>query len=314
MYRYWICCTRFVLFSLLLGLAVSCKQSGSSQQDSHSQNNSLPTSVTFTQEGGFTSGIEGPAVDAEGNIYVVNFGEQGTIGKVSPAGIAELFVKLPEGSVGNGIRIDSEGFLYIADYPQHNVLKIDPASQEIFVFAHDSTMNQPNDLAIRSDGNLFASDPNWKESTGNLWRIDPNGQTHLLESEMSTTNGIEVSPDESLLYVNESVSRKVWSYSLSPEGDISNKQLLIEFPDFGMDGMRCDSQGNLYITRHGKGTVAIVSPDGKLLNEIQLTGTKPSNIAFGGPDGKTCYVTLQDKGNLETFRSEYPGRAWGMRK
>jgi sugar lactone lactonase YvrE len=124
---------------------------------------------------------------------------------------------------------------------------------------------------------------------------------------------VEVSPDETKLYVNESVQRNVWVYDLSEAGEISNKQLLIRFPDFGMDGMRCDTEGNLYITRHGKGTVAIVSPDGLLLKEVITKGKKPSNIAFGGPDGRTCYVTLQDRGNVETFRADFPGRVWSMR-
>ena len=106
------------------------------------------------------------------------------------------------------------------------------------------------------------------------------------------------------------MQRKVWAYDLSGDGAISNKRLLIEFQDFGMDGMRCDVDGNLYIARHGKGTVAKVSPKGELLKEIPLMGKKPSNIAFGGPDGKTAYVTLQDHGNIETFRVETAGREW----
>src|SRR5678809_655031 len=113
----------------------------------------------------------------------------------------------------------------------------------------------------------------------------------IRDSSMGTTNGIEVSPDEKTLFVNESVQRKVWAYDLSSGGSVSNKRLLIEFPDFGMDGMRCDIDGNLYITRHGKGVVAKVSPAGKLLREIKLNGTKPSNVAFGGPDGRTAYIT-----------------------
>lgn len=152
MYRYRICCTPLILLSFLLGIAISCRQPDSFPKDSYTQKDLLLTSTTFTPEGGFTSGIEGPVVDANGHVYVVNFGEQGTIGRVSPSGIAELFVKLPEGSVGNGIRIDKRGLLYLADYPQHNVLQIDPTTEGISVFAHDSTMNQPNDLAIRSDG------------------------------------------------------------------------------------------------------------------------------------------------------------------
>ena len=171
-------------------------------------------------------------------------------------------------------------------------------------------MSQPNDIAIDSKDRLYASDPNWKAGTGRIWRIDTGGKTTVLEDSMGTTNGIEVSPDEKTLYVNESVQRKVWAYDLSPSGAISNKRLLIEFPDFGMDGMRCDTAGNLYIARHGKGVVAKISSKGQLLKEITLLGKKPSNIAFGGPDGRTAYVTLQDRGNIETFRVEAPGREW----
>ncbi|MEK6481226.1 SMP-30/gluconolactonase/LRE family protein [Catalinimonas sp. 4WD22] len=264
----------------------------------------------LTEAGSFTRGIEGPAVDTNGNVYAVNFQEQGTIGKVSPDGEASLFVRLPEGSIGNGIRFNSKGEMLIADYPQHNILKVNMQDQSISVYAHEANMNQPNDIAIMDNDIVFASDPNWSENTGNLWRINTDGSVDLLEENMGTTNGIEVSPDQSKLYVNESVQRKVWVYDLSPEGEISNKRLLTEFPDFGMDGMRTDVEGNLYITRHGKGTVAIVSPDGEILDEIFMQGELPSNIAFGGPDGRTCYVTLQDRGCIESFQVENPGRVW----
>lgn len=79
-----------------------------------------------------------------------------------------------------------------------------------------------------------------------------------------------------------------------------------------MDGMRTDIAGNLYITRHGKGTVVKLSPEGKILKEITVMGKTPSNIAFGGKDGRTAFVTLQDNGNIESFRVEDPGRAWKM--
>ena len=95
---------------------------------------------------------------------------------------------------------------------------------------------------------------------GQLWRIDRNGRVTLLESGMGTANGIEVSPDGRTLYVNETVQRNVWAYDIQPDGSLKGKRLLIRFPDFGMDGMRCDVDGNLYISRHGKGTVAVVRP------------------------------------------------------
>src|SRR5678815_4859899 len=244
-------------------------------------------STDLTAVNSFTSGAEGPAVDKEGNLYAVNYAKEGTIGKLTPAGDSSIFIELPNGSIGNGIRFNSRGEMLIADYTNHNILKVDMASKQLSVYAHDSMMNQPNDIAIDSKDRLYASDPNWKAGTGRIWRIDTDGKTTVLEDSMGTTNGIEVSPDEKTLYVNESVQRKVWAYDLSADGNISNKRLLIEFPDFGMDGMRCDSKGNLYIARHGKGTVIAISPAGKVVHEITLAGKKPSNVAFGGKDGRT---------------------------
>ena len=275
-------------------------------------NKELFVAHEFTPVDGFTSGIEGPACDAEGNLYAVNYERQHTIGKVTPDGNASVFVELPPGSIGNGIRFDSAGFMYIADYTNHNVLKVDMKTREISVHAHEPTMNQPNDLAIGANDILYASDPNWGASTGQIWRVDTDGKVTRLEADMGTTNGIEVSPDEKVLYVNESAQRNVWAYNLSPEGEISNKRLLIQFPDFNMDGMRCDIEGNLYITRHGKGTVAKLSPAGEVLLEVQLTGKLCTNIAFGGPDGRTCYVTMADRGNVEIFRADLPGRSWQL--
>ena len=275
-------------------------------------NEELFVSREFTPVDGFTSGIEGPACDAAGNLYAVNYERQHTIGKVTPDGTASVFIELPTGSIGNGIRFDSEGFMYIADYTNHNVLKVDMDTRNISVHAHEPTMNQPNDIAIGANDILYASDPNWAESTGQIWRVDTDGKVTLLEAAMGTTNGIEVSPDEKVLYVNESAQRNVWAYDLSAGGEISNKRLLIQFPDFNMDGMRCDIEGNLYITRHGKGTVAKLSPTGEVLLEVQLTGKLCSNIAFGGPDGRTCYVTMADRGNVEVFRADLPGRSWQL--
>ncbi len=277
-------------------------------------NEELFVSQEFTPINGFTSGIEGPACDSDGNLYAVNYERQHTIGKVTPEGIANVFVELANGSIGNGIRFNRQGVMFIADYTNHNVLKVDMETQDITVHTHEPKMNQPNDLAIGANDILYASDPNWGQSTGQLWRVDTDGNATLLEADMGTTNGIEVSPDDKVLYVNESVQRNIWRYELSPEGEINNKQLLIQFPDFGMDGMRCDVEGNLYVTRHGKGTIAKLSPDGEELLEVELTGKNCTNIAFGGPDGCTCYVTLADRGNVEVFRADNPGRSWMLHK
>jgi sugar lactone lactonase YvrE len=75
-----------------------------------------------------------------------------------------------------------------------------------------------------------------------------------------------------------------------------------------MDGMKCDAKGNVYITRYGKGAIAIFSPEGKFIREVMLKGKNVSNITFGGQDFKTCFVTLQDRKGMEKFRTDTNGR------
>jgi gluconolactonase len=267
----------------------------------------LFVATPFTETGSFTEHIEGPACDSEGNVYAVSYERQATVGKVTPDGVASVFLEMPSGSLANGIRFDREGAMYLADYTGHNVLRLPPGSRKLETFYHNDAMNQPNDLAIARDGRLFASDPDWKNGTGQIWTIDRGGHGALLAEGMGTTNGIEVSPDGSTLYVNESVQRNVWAFDIAGDGTISGKRLIIRFPDHGMDGMRCDIDGRLYITRYGKGTVAVVTPAGDVVREIDVLGPRPSNICFGGPDGRTCYVTEVEYGRLVKFRTDRRG-------
>ena len=242
----------------------------------------------------------------------MSFARKPTIGKISPDGKGEVFIEFTNGSLANGIRFDRSGIMFVADYTNHNILRIDPKTKAVTVFAHSDEMSQPNDVAITADGTVFASDPNWEKKTGQLWRVDRDGRLTRIATDMGTVNGIEVSPDGTKLYVNETVQRKVWRFALHPDGTITDKSLLIEFPDFGMDGMRCDIDGNLYIARFGKGTVVKVSPKGEVMREIDVLGPSPTNVCFGGPDGRTCYVTESERGRLLQFRVDRPGREWQL--
>jgi sugar lactone lactonase YvrE/nicotinamidase-related amidase/type 1 glutamine amidotransferase len=267
----------------------------------------LWTARPVTLPGEFTSGIEGPACDAEGNIFAVNFAKQGTIGRVTPGGVGDIFLTLPEGSVGNGIRFDRDGTFFVADYAQHNILHVDPKTRKVTTLAHNTKMNQPNDLAIGPDGTLWASDPSWAKSTGQVWRIDRDGSTTLVAPDMGTTNGIEVSPDGKTLYVNESVQRNIWAFTIAQDRTLKDKRLLKKFDDHGFDGHRCDVDGNLYVARYGAGTVVKLSPKGEILQEINVLGKAPSNLCFGGPDGRTIYVTEVESTRLVQFRVDRPG-------
>jgi len=178
-----------------------------------------------------------------------------------------------------------------------------------WLFAVEPTMHQPNDLAIGPDGVLYASDPDWKEGDGALWRIDTDGTVTQLADGKGTTNGIEVSPDGETLYVAESRQHRVLAYDLSAAG-IANERVLIEFEDHNLDGMRCDVDGNLYVTRHGAGLVLKLSPPGQVLRRIELPGAMPSNLCFGGADGRTVYVTEVENRQVLRFRADRPGLSW----
>src|SRR5205807_5535181 len=100
------------------------------------------------------------------------------------------------------------------------------------------------------------------------------------------------------------------AFPIQHDGSLGAKKLVKKFDDFGFDGMRCDVDGNLYITRHGKGTVVMLSPTGEILHEVGVLGKMPSNLCFGGPDGRTVYVTEVEKCRLVQFRTDRPGLAW----
>lgn len=268
----------------------------------------------FTHQGEFTKNCEGPAVDSEGRVYAVNFAQDGTIAQIDRRGNTSFFITLPKNSTGNGIRFGSKNTFYIADFTGHKILKADLDSREVTEHVHEPKMNQPNDLAITTTGHIFCSDPNWEKGNGQVWHVSPEGKARLVAGQLGTTNGIEVSPDEKTLYVNESTQRNVWAFDLASDGSLSNKRLLVSFPDGLLDGMRCDVKGNLYVTRYDKGEVAVVAPTGQIIATIKTKGSKVSNICFGGSKGKTAYITLQDRGCLEKFSVKYPGREWAMMK
>jgi sugar lactone lactonase YvrE len=269
-----------------------------------------------TPSGEYTFGIEGPAVDRQGNLYVVNFAKPGTIGKL-PNGAAqsELFATLPEGSVGVAIRFDREGRMFVADYKKHNIFLVSRDGKTVKTYFHSDDFNQPNDLTMAVDGTLYASDPNWKRHDGQVWRIakapDGNvvGEKMTADRKMSTTNGIDLSPDGRTLYVGESDTREIWAYRI--EGTrLTSARLVKRFADFDIDGLRTDTSGDLYVARILKGTIAVLTPAGKLRREIQLRAKEPTNLAFGGDDGKTVFVTQRQGGFIESFRNDRPGREY----
>jgi sugar lactone lactonase YvrE len=282
---------KFFLGLFIFCFFISCDESISFQKHSVKQ----PIVSEIITDKIFTAGIEGPAMNSKGDLFIVNFKEEGTIGVLRrDSSKFELFITLPRGSVGNGIRFDANDNMFVADYKKHNILCIEKGTKDVQVFCNNLFISQPNDITLHKDGFGFASDPNWENKSGNLLRFSK-GKLEIIEKNMGTTNGIELSPDGKKLYVNESIQRRIWQYDVDLEGNLSNKQILTQFHDYGMDGMRCDQSGNIYLARYGKGVITIICKTGEILGEIPLHGEKPTNITFPKGNSKEIYVTIQDK-------------------
>ena len=302
-----------VLFRIALAAAVCLAADGALALG-------LFVSSQVTPQAEYTFGIEGPAIDAAGVLYVVNFRKQGTIGRLRPgAAESELFTELPAGSIGSAIRFDRNGRMYIADYKGHNVFVIDNGQIEPRVYFHSDTFNQPNDLTLAQNGTIYASDPSWKRRDGQVWRIAAGsdgtvqGEVMVSGRKMGTTNGIDLSPDGRTLYVGESESRELWAYRIEGPRLVAPR-LIKRFEDFSLDGLRTDVEGRIFVTRILKGTVAVLSPDGKVEREIVLRAKEPTNLAFGGPDGKTVFVAQRQGGFIEAFRTNRPGREFCLQQ
>ncbi len=208
--------------------------------------------------------------------------------------------------------------MFVADYKAHNIFVLEPGSNAPRVYFHSDQFNQPNDMALARDGTLYASDPYFKKRSGQVWRIVPAGDTGqgaLMTSprRLTTTNGIDLSPDETTLYVAESATNEIWAYRID-NGALSAPRRVTKFSDFEIDGMRTDIDGRIYVARILKGTIALLTPDGATIREVALKGKEPTNLAFGGPDGKTVYVTQRQGGFIETFRVDRPGREFCLQR
>jgi sugar lactone lactonase YvrE len=286
----------------------------SAAASSVSAESGLFESRQVTPAGEYTSGIEGPAADGEGNLFVVNLGRPGMIGRLAAGGAhSEKFIDLPQGSVGSAIRFDRHGTMFVADYRKHNILAIKQGTREPVVFFHSDLMNQPNDITLARDGTIYASDPNFKGRNGRIWRISTaadgqvQGAIMTAPRAMGTTNGIDLSPDEQTLYVGESNSGQLWAYDIRGNA-LSSPRLLKTFEADTIDGLRTDIDGKLLIARIRKGLITVLRPDAAPQHEVVLRGMEPTNLAFGGADGRTVFVTQRQGGFIEAFRTDREGR------
>jgi gluconolactonase len=208
----------------------------------------------------------------------------------------------------NGLTRDLQGRLLAAEHDTRRVTRQE-ADGSITVIANSfggRRLNRPNDVIVKSDGAIYFTDPNgpatpeqWDLTHTGVYRVSPDlGTLTLLVNDFVVPNGIAFSPDEKLLYVNDSRRGHIRVFEVAPNGTLA-KQTDRVFADLrgsepGVpDGMKVDSAGNVYCG--GAGGIYILDPTGKKLGRIVHGYAATTNIAFGGDDWKTLYFTSRSQ-------------------
>jgi gluconolactonase len=266
----------------------------------------VPPSDVFNNDNGAFGIVEGPAWLGDA-LYVSEIGAgpnppPSRILKVTPAGMVTIAVA---DSGTNGLAVDKKGRLYGAVHKDGSVSRFDLATGMASAIASSymgARFNSPNDLAVRSDGNIYFSDPSYQAVTPNpqaqtrAYRLAPGATAATpFDSTLTQPNGVTLSLDETGLYV-ASVGG-IFKYALMADGSVGSRTAFA--PTLNGDGMVIDCAGNLYVAQVSSGNVVVLSPSGAQLGQISIPSGMVgavTNTAFGGADHKTLYITALGSG------------------
>ena len=213
-----------------------------------------------------------------------------------------------EGPGSNGLTLDMAGNLIICQHGARQLVKYDLRGKYTVIASQygGKRLNSPNDAVVKSDGSIFFTDPPWglpkngddpnKElNHQGVYRLKK-GNLKLIDGDLSSPNGIAFSPEEKYLYVaNLHGNRKEYfRYEVDGNGNISNRILFFDASSFeesgSPDGIKVDIKGNCYFT--GPGGVLVITPKGEHIGTI-APPERPANIAWGGKEGKTLFMTCR---------------------
>ncbi len=211
----------------------------------------------------------------------------------------------------NGLTRDLQGRLIACEHATRRVTR-EEADGSITVVANNfqgKRLLRPNDVVVKSDGGIYFTDPGgpaapeqWDVTVAGVYRVSPDlGSITLLVDDLIGPNGLAFSPDEGVLYINDSRRRHVRAFDVLPNGTLARQtsRVFVDLngPEPGVpDGMKIDTAGNVYTG--GAGGLYIMDPKGKKLGRIVHGLPATTNVAFGGPDWKTLYFTTRGTLNM----------------
>jgi gluconolactonase len=267
---------------------------------------------------------EGPVWVADGSYLLFSDVPKNRIYRWSPgAGAASVFLEPSGGTVtagfrepgSNGLKPGGRGSLLVADQGNRGIALLELRSRAKRLLAErfeGRRFNSPNDVAVGPDGAIWFTDPPYglegidasplkEQPVNGVYRLGPDGRVSRVESELKFPNGIAFSPDGRTLYVSNSDPARavILAWDVGRGGSLSNRRIFADMTALAArglpglpDGMTVDERGDLWAT--GPGGVHVFAPDGRELGLVS-TGAAISNCTFGGPDGRTLYMTSTHK-------------------
>lgn len=222
----------------------------------------------------------------------------------------------------NGMTLDREGRLVVAGWGARTVWRMEPDGSIVTLASEyqGKKINTPNDIVVKSDGSIYWTDPSGALFIPGMcgedvqryldfhavFRLSPDGSTLTpVADDFESPNGLAFSPDESLLYVNDTARRHIRVFDVQPDGSLRNGRVFYEdkYDEPGVpDGMKVDMEGNVYCT--GSGGIHVIDPQGNLLGRLR-TPDHVSNMAWGDADWRSLYIT--QRSNVWRVRLTIPG-------
>ena len=264
--------------------------------------------------GGIPAGsfLEGPSFDRAGNLYVVDI-PYGRIFRISPQGKFDLIAEYD--GEPNGLRIHKDGRIFVADHKLGIVL-LDPASGKITPYVtryHREHFKGVNDLVFASNGDLYFTDQGQSDMcdpSGRVYRYTAAGVLQRLVANVPSPNGLVLNGSEDTVFVAATRANAVWRVPLAPDGSIARVGVQIQLSGGrGPDGIAIDEQDGLAISHPDMGAVWIFNHRGEPTYRVQSCRSDlVTNVAYGGPDMKTMYITDSGGGCVLMARVPVAGR------
>jgi len=238
-------------------------------------------------------GTEGPAANREGEVFFTE-GSASKCWKIGLDGKVSEYIADTQG--GDGQSFGPDGRLYSVAGKAQQIIAYDAAGKPQ-VLAEGF---RGNDVTVSADGNAWVTEPGWDgKSPSQIWLLPKNGQPKVVDKGLRFSNGVVLSPDQTLLYVADSRTKWVYSYQVQPDGTLQHKQKYFwlhepdSADDSGADGLEVDRDGRLYVaTRLG---IQVCDQAGRVNCILPTPNGRVSNLCFGGAKFDTLYATCGDK-------------------